>query len=437
MGGMNIINIYDNYNSYFNADFKAIFELLSKIAAEKKYKIYLIGGIVRDMLLTSAVIANPLRVKQSNQILKDGKIASLPVLARNDVKFIDIDITVEGDAVEFAQSLAKECGAKIVSVHKSFGTVKVEINGLKIDLASTRSESYPKKGHLPHVDKIGCSLEEDVLRRDFTINSLAMSLNKENFAHLVDYVKGFEDLKAKKIRILHDESFVDDPTRIVRALKFSARLGFEIEENTLKLQREYLDNINYNMGQKRLKSEIKQTFELNSQIAFDKFADGKIYKLITSKSIDFPQMNIENLIKKYPCKHPWLVYFGVIAVQEDDDFSDKFELTKAEKNIILGAKNLLSADLSDDYKIFKAFGAQKIESLLIYAIFKGEEKVSHYVNDLKKVKLLINGNDILSLGCFPSKGIGAVLERILREKLNSPNIKREDELKLAVKYLKR
>lgn len=408
MGGMNIINLYDNYNSYFNADLKAIFELLSKTAQKSGHKLYLIGGIVRDLLLG-----------QEN---------------------FDIDITIEGDAIEFAHILEKKGKAKIKSIHKDFGTVKIEISGIKIDLASTRSESYPKKGHLPHVDKIDCLLKEDVIRRDFTINSLALSLNNDNFAHLIDYVGGFDDLKNKKIRILHDLSFVDDPTRIIRALKFSVRLGFEIEENTLKLQRQYLKNINYNMGQKRLKSEIKQTFDLNSQQAFDRFINEEIYKLVTNKTISLKSLSLKThpsfLINKYSCKHPWLVYFGVIAVLENDDFCDKLELTKAEKDVILGAKSLLAADLGDDFKIYNAFGAQKTESLLIYAIFKGEEKVEHYTKDLKKIKLSINGEDIISLGFKPSKQFGAVMEAVLREKLKNPNIKREDELKIALKALK-
>jgi len=248
---MNIINLYENYNSYFSSEFKEIFKLCSQTAFKNGYRLYLIGGLVRDMLLN----------EKSN----------------------DIDITVKGDAIEFAHLLEKELNVKILSIHKDFGTAKVLINGEKIDLASTRSETYPKKGHLPQVAEIGCSLEKDVLRRDFTINSLALSLNEDNFAQLIDYVGGFEDLKAKKVKILHEKSFIDDPTRILRALKYSTRLGFEVEGHSLKLQEEYLENINYDMCCKRVKNEIKKTFEANSQKAFDIFIGQKIYKLITKK----------------------------------------------------------------------------------------------------------------------------------------------------------
>lgn len=295
---MNIINLYENYNS----DLKAVFVQCSKIAAKNDFKLYLIGGMVRDLLLGN--------------------------------ESLDVDITVEDDAIEFAHILEKEIGAKISSVHESFGTVKININGQKIDLASTRSESYPKAGHLPHVDKIGCPLKEDVIRRDFTINALALSLNQENFADLIDYTGGFDDLKSKKIRILHDKSFVDDPTRIIRALKYATRLGFELDKKTLKLQQDYLQNINYDMCYKRVKQEIKKTFEQNSQEAFEKFVEQKIYKLITKKEIKTPKINIEKLINKYTPKHIWLVYFGVLAVELNIELSP----TKYEKEVIEGAK---------------------------------------------------------------------------------------------------
>jgi len=402
---MNIINLYDNYNSYFDADFRAIFELCSKIALKNDYKLYLIGGLVRDLLL--------------NQ------------------KSLDIDITVEGDAIEFAKVLENETKAKILSVHKNFGTVKVEINGEKIDFASTRSEIYPKKGHLPYVEKIGCNLKEDVSRRDFTVNSLAMSLNQGDFANLIDYTEGLDDLKAKKIRILHDKSFIDDPTRIIRALKYSSRLGFEIEENTLKLQKTYLEHVNYDMCNKRIKNELKKTFDNYSQKAFEKFINQKIYKLISPKEFKMPQVCIENIIVKYKPKRPWLVYLGLIAIFESDVLSDKLELTKNEKDIILNAKRLYNSNLNEDFEIYKNFSTQKLETLLILAISGKEKQVLHYLEDLAKIKLLISGNDLIELGFQPSKLFGKGLDFVLKEKLKTPHMKKSHELELMVEWLKR
>ncbi len=399
MVSMDIVNIYENYNNYFEADFKSIFEICSKSALKNGYKLYLIGGIVRDLLL-----------------------------AREN---FDIDITVEGDAIEFCKMLENEGVAKILSIHPDFGTAKIEIQGKKIDFASTRSETYPRKGHLPVVGKIGCPLELDVIRRDFTINSLALSLNQGDFADLIDYVGGINDLKLKKLRILHEQSFIDDPTRIIRGLKFFIRLGFELEENTFKLQESYLKNINYDMSYKRVKNELKETFELNSQDAFEKFVDEKIYKFITQREIQKPIQNIENLIKKYKPKHSWIVYLGAIGVFEEDDFSDKLGLTKVEKKIITGAKNLLNSAISeDDFEIYKIFRGNSLESIIIFSIFKDAKKVFHYLDILRKIKISITGQDLLELGIEPSKSFGEIFDYVLKQKLQNPRIAKAEEIAL-------
>ncbi|MDD3435928.1 MAG: hypothetical protein PHC64_02135 [Candidatus Gastranaerophilales bacterium] len=417
------MNIQKSYDLYFNSDLRAIFEHCSKIARKNGYKLYLIGGIVRDLLL--------------NQ------------------KSLDIDITVEGNAIEFVKILENKIGAKILSLHQNFGTAKVQIEGQKVDFASTRNETYPKLGHLPHIEKIGCSLKEDVLRRDFTINSIAMSLNFENFADIVDYTGGLEDLNAKKIRILHDKSFVDDPTRIIRALKYATRLGFELEEKTFKLQEEYLNNINYDMCYKRVKQEIRKTFEQNSQEAFEKFIGQKIYKLIASNnqiirhaelvSASYQQCIldrsrnrfgmtpvIENLIEKYNPKHPWIVYFGIIVINED---INKLQPTKNEKSIIESAKCLLNSTFNNDFEIYKAFSAQKTETLLILAALGKEKEVCHYLDDLKEIKPAITGKDLIAMRFKPSKDFNKIFDYVLKEKLKKPELTKTDEIKLVNNYL--
>lgn len=399
---MNIINIYENFNSYFNEELKAIFEKISKIASKSSYRIYLVGGIVRDLLLN-----------------------------RNNS---DIDITVEGSAIEFAKVLENAGCAKILSLHKDFGTAKLEINGEKIDFASTRSEFYLKKGHLPQIEKIGCSLEKDVIRRDFTINSLAISLNQSDFANLIDYVGGHKDLKAKKIRVLHENSFTDDPTRIIRALRYSVILGFKLEENTFKLQEEYLNNINYDMSNKRLKTEIKRTFELNLQKAFERFIDQKIYKLITKSDIKKQEVNIEHLINIYSSKRPWLVYFGIIAAADEETLLDRLEFTKSEKNTIMSAKNLVNLNLKNDFEIYKALCDKNIETLLILALYGKGKEVFHFLDNLKKIKLNTDGKDLLKLGVPSSKAFGECFDYILKEKLKNPLMQKHQELELAAKY---
>lgn len=406
---MNIININDTSN-----------------------KLFYIGGVVRDELLN----------KQS----------------------IDIDITYVGNAIEYCSKFGE-----VIQINPDFGTVRVkipssphreiadfvpytgsghnvpeELNNVIVDFASTRSETYPKKGHLPVVEKIGCSLKEDVLRRDFTINALAKSITT---GEIVDYVGGLKDLKNKKLRVLHDNSFIDDPTRIIRGLKFAMRFNFELEEHTKKLQDEYLKNINYDMSYKRIKKELIETFnaplsnitkEYKKQRTFEKFINEKIYKLVTPNDVEIPSINIEELIEKYcldiDChvantprndEHIWLIYVGVLK-----DLS-RLPLTKIEQKILDDVPQNI---LNSDFELYKTFENAKIETILLYAILKDQKGAKYYLDNLRNIKISINGKDLQNLGISPSPQYQEIFDEVLKAKLQNPKMTKEDELKIAKSY---
>lgn len=256
----------------------------------KDNKLYFVGGVVRDELLGA--------------------------------ESFDIDYCYEGDAIKFARS----SGFNILKENPAFGTVRIEKDGKEIDIASTRVETYPEKGHLPEVSKIGCSLREDVLRRDFTINAL---YKRTTDGEIIDYTGGLEDIKSKKIRVLHDESFIDDPTRIIRALKFSVRFGFELDAHTRELQKKYLENINYDMSYHRVKKEIVETFNLNKYEAYERFIEEGIYKLLGKEQKLCKLLDIEN----YEFTPPWLKYMAFFNLEN-------LELTRAEKRILEWAERL-------------------------------------------------------------------------------------------------
>lgn len=406
---MNIININDTSN-----------------------KLFYIGGIVRDELL--------------------------------DKQSIDIDITYVGNAIEYCSKFGE-----VIQINPDFGTVRVkipssphreiadfvpstgsghnvseELNNVIVDFASTRSETYPKKGHLPVVEKIGCSLKEDVLRRDFTINALAKSITT---GEIVDYVGGLKDLKNKKLRVLHDNSFIDDPTRIIRGLKFAMRFNFELEEHTKKLQDEYLKNINYDMSYKRIKKELIETFnaplsnitkEYKKQRTFEKFINDKIYKLVTPNDVEISSINIEELIEKYcldiDChianaprndEHIWLIYVGVLK-----DLS-RLPLTKIEQKILDDVPQNI---LNSDFELYKTFENAKIETILLYAILKDQKGAKHYLDNLRNIKISINGKDLQNLGISPSPQYQEIFDEVLKAKLQNPKMTKEDELKIAKSY---
>ncbi len=355
--------------------------------------------------------------------LKDKNLFYIGGIVRDKIlgrECFDIDITYVGNAIEFTKTINN---AEILRINEPFGTVKIKLNGKEIDLASTRDEKYPRAGHLPEVTDIGCSLKKDVERRDFTINTLAQSLET---GEIIDYLGGLDDIKNKIIRVLHDRSFIDDPTRIIRALKFSVRFGFELDKNTRKLQEEYLDNINYDMSYKRVKKELIETFNLNSQIAYERFFNENIYKLLTTDNIKALDYNIQTLIEKYPVKDIWLVYLGWMDLS-------KLPLTKRELKIINDYKYLKTKNLNNDYSIYTEFQDSEKESLLLYAINIDEKPVFRYFDYLSKIKLSITGKDLQNLGIIPSKEYSECFEFLLKEKINNPDI---DEIKLAKEFFK-
>ncbi|MBN8568516.1 MAG: HD domain-containing protein [Ignavibacteria bacterium] len=183
-----------------------ILETIGAEADRANYEIYVIGGYVRDFILG----------KQST----------------------DIDIMVLGDATEFAHTVAKRFNTELNAVYKNFGTALLMVTDnnieYKIEFASARKESYNRNSRKPEV--ADANLEEDISRRDFTINTLAVSLNNKSYGELIDLYNGVEDIKNGIIKTPLDpmKTFDDDPLRIMRAIRFASRLNFKIEEQTYK-----------------------------------------------------------------------------------------------------------------------------------------------------------------------------------------------------------
>jgi len=293
-----------------------------------------------------------------------------------------------------------------------------------VDITSTRTETYPNKGKLPVVEKIGCSLKEDVKRRDFTVNTIAKNCKS---GEIIDYAGGINDLKNRKLRVLHKNSFIDDPTRIIRGLKFAVRFGFELEENTKQYQDEYLQNVNYDMSFKRLKDELKDAFNLNKQIVLDKFIEQKMYKLLSDNDFSFYPKNTDTFIKPYldEIKHIWLIYLG------NFDLSN-LPLTKIEKKIISDFNEMKSLK---DFELYKKFKSSKIESVLLYGLSVNKSSAIDYLDNLRKIKLHINGKDLINMGFEKSKVILDAIEYVEKNKLKNSELTKEDELGLAKKYL--
>jgi len=354
-------------------------------------------------------------MKKLNIVDNSGKLFYVGGVVRDELlgrESFDVDIVYVGNAIDQCSSFGE-----VVRVNPDFGTVRVKIEGEEVDFASTRSEVYPRPGHLPVVDKIGCSLKEDVLRRDFTVNALAKSLKT---GEIVDYTGGLADLKAGVLRVLHDKSFVDDPTRIIRALKFSVRFGFRLEDKTRRLQEEYLADVNYDVCYKRIKKEVMETFNLNSQEAFERFYDEGIYKLVTPQIVNRPRVNVAEVVDGIGVKTPWIVYAGGLDLS-------RLELTKTEQRILKDFADLRTLMLKTDFEIYKAFSHVAPETIALYAVWVEKEPVSRYLK-IKDIKISLTGDDLLSLGIKPSKQYGEIFDAVLKAKLQRPGMTKGDEI---------
>jgi len=195
-----IINLASKIEDQLPAELADFMQVAGKIASRQGQSLYLVGGVVRDLLLG-----------QPN---------------------FDLDLVVEGDAINLAHQLIQTKQGKLTT-HTRFGTAKLQWDEWSVDLATARSETYVKPGALPKVKP--SSINDDLFRRDFTINTMAICLNPSRYGELLDLYGGRDDLKHKVIRILHEKSFIDDATRIWRALRYEQRLGFQLEPVTLQL----------------------------------------------------------------------------------------------------------------------------------------------------------------------------------------------------------
>lgn len=201
---------------------------ICRLADERGLSVYLVGGVVRDLLL-----------KRKNW---------------------DFDLTVEGDGIAFARLVADRHGARLV-VFERFATAQLVFqDGLKMDIATTRRESYAQPAALPDVEP--ASLKEDLYRRDFTINAMAIQLlNGAQSGRLIDFYGGERDLRERRIRVLHERSFQDDPTRIFRAIRFEQRFGFRLERDTGRLLAQAASaNLIQQLSGPRLRNEILLLF---------------------------------------------------------------------------------------------------------------------------------------------------------------------------------
>lgn len=399
------------YNEAISADYRRAISAAITVAQMNNIDIFLIGGVVRDLILD-----NPIK---------------------------DIDIAVQSDAIEFANKLLQEVPCEIVNVQENLRTVKVKFqSNVVIDFASTRQEKYDKAGFLPEAYNFGCDLKDDVKRRDFSINTLALKLTGINKFSLIDYCNGYRDIQNKKIRILHDNSFIDDPSRIIRALKFMLRFNFKLEEYTSALMQEYLEEkLDNQIPLTRIKNELMQYFNIKSSETYSTLIKSNAYKLICDNPISNLDESKIRKIKKFEIfdeRDIWFIYILALLVDSTYD-KTRLNLNNFDVKIINEIKSLLNKKIKDDEKdekIYSIFHKLNEISVVTYYIFSDNKAVERYLTTLRDIKVLITGDDLINLGYIPSAQFTKIFEKILKEKFKGKLKTKEDEIKFLKKHCK-
>lgn len=408
------MNIYldKEYNNAISSDYRRAITSAITVAQTIGVDIFLIGGVVRDLILD-----NPIK---------------------------DIDIAVQGDAINFAHELLKAVPCEIVNVQENLRTVKVKFqSNVVIDFASTRQEKYEKTGFLPTAYNFGCELKDDVKRRDFSINTLALKLTGINKFSLIDYCNGYKDIQNKKIRILHDNSFIDDPSRIIRALKFKVRFNFKLEEYTHSLMQEYLEEkIEKNIPLTRIKNELAEYFQINNSEIYTTFIKSNAYKLICDNPIKTLNETKFKKLKKFEIfdeRDIWYVYILALLVNSNYD-ATRLNLSNYDIKTLSEIKKLLSSkpiDVEKNDKIYSTFHNLNELSIATFFVLTEDKAVEKFLTTLKNIKVLITGKELIELGYIPSPKFAKIFEAILKEKLKGKLPTKEDEINFLKKKAKK
>ena len=349
-------------------------------------------------------------------------------------------MAVEGDGPRTARELAARLAGDVVP-HERFGTASVRAGTLSFDIASTRSETYEEPGALPVVRSAG--LSEDLGRRDFAINAMAVALQNDELGHLHDPHGGCDDLEARSVRVLHDRSFIDDPTRLLRAVRYEVRLDFRIEEATEELVREAVrrDALSTVSGP-RIRDELLDLLgEHAAPRGVARLVElGLLESLGGDLNPDSDLVASAKLGAGETAAEPGLTALAALASPEPDkDWVESLGLRADERDAVVRAARkapqlarAVRPDLPDSaiHALLHCEHPETLALTLAYGAPGGP--ILRYLADLQGVRLEITGDDLVEAGVPESPALGRALEETLRKKLDGELDGRDEELRFAL-----
>ncbi len=382
-------------------------------------RVFLVGGAVRDVLL--------------------------------DTEVVDIDLAVEGSGIEFARELASRLAGR-ATPYGDFGTATVTFAGGAVDVATTRSEFYASPAALPSVES--ASIENDLFRRDFTINAMAIELDEARRGRLVDPFGGERDLRAGSLRVLHSLSFVDDPTRLLRAARYEGRYGFRLDERSDSLARSCVKlGLVGNLSGARVGNELVRLLREKAGIAaLRRLVELGVLDALHA-SIDAADSAVQIMQAAESTNDeleagatPWRLRLAVLTQAftspERYRWLDVLQLARRDVEVIARAAAVgpllvsRTATLESTRAIHDVLANEPIEAVVLALAqappgSAAEDRLRRFVVELRHVSLSITGDDLAQLGLAESPAVGHVLDAVLGLKLEGSVDTSEEELAAA------
>jgi len=408
------MNLARQIEQYLPRQLLELVKDISRQAAKQGQRVYLVGGVVRDLLL--------------------------------GYPNFDLDLVVEGDAVKLAQQVAETSQAKLLAHHR-FGTAKLKYENFTLDLATARKETYAKPGALPAVTP--GTLEDDLIRRDFSINAMAISLAANDYGELVDPHQGKSDLEHRLIRILHPGSFSDDATRILRAVRYEQRLGFELETQTTQLLKRDIPMLDTISGD-RIRHELELIFEEKQpEFVVKRLAELGVLQRISpflKKGDGWIAEKFDRARRlKKPAQLPSL-YFCLLIYSSSERGIEQFlarlnisaKLSRAMRDTLrlktrLPLLDKSSLKPSEIYYLLREYEPVAIQANAIAS----DSSMVHrhlqlFLTKLRYVRTSLNGEELKRLGISAGPEMGQVLQVLHKAKLDGEVRTKADEKKLAL-----
>ena len=382
-----------NIKDKFSLTDITVLDKIIAITSEKKIKCYLVGGAVRDIIL--------------------GKIPK------------DLDFVVDKKAENISSEIALELNGDVLS-NSEFGTSKLSVKKSIYDIANARSETYAHPGALPKVTRN--SIDKDLWRRDFSINSVAIQLTQDEDWQILDPTDGLTDISHGTIRVLHNKSFVDDPTRIFRAVKYSIRFGFSIDEKTEKLignciKSNYINKISGN----RILSEVSQIleedhFKASIQLLSSLGILSSIHPKLNIGDALLDKLNQLNNDTKKDKSTLLTLLFSDINPEDIEEICQRLDVNPKKVQILHDIQTIkqntksLSKTKIINSELMMLLDKLDIEAISsIQLISKNESlrnNLSNFLDNLRFIKPKIAAKEIISLGIAPGPQIGNLLADI-------------------------